>query len=81
MVSNLFLVEQAYGFPFPTLSIRGDDPFYRERETSFSCNFSMWDCLPQRKKILKPQNVGSTPLFLVIFQCRIASHKRKEKKS
>ena len=31
-----------------------------------------------KEKNLKPQNVGSTPLSLVIFQCGIASHKRKK---
>ena len=55
-----------------------EDPFYREKETSLSCKFPMWDCLPQRKKKLKPQNVGPTPLSLVIFQCGIVSHKRKK---
>ena len=63
---------------FPFLNQGGEDPFYREREASLSCNFSMWDCLPQRKKNLKPQNVGSTSLSLVIYQCGIASHKRKK---
>ena len=55
-----------------------EDPFYREKEASLSCKFPMWDCLPQRKKKLKPQNVGPTPLSLVIFQCGIVSHKRKK---
>ena len=41
MVSLFFLLNQG-----------GDDPFYREREASLSCKFPMWDCLPQRKKIL-----------------------------
>ena len=41
------------GFPFPLLPNQGgEDPFYREREASLSCKFPMWDCLPQRKKIL-----------------------------
>ena len=31
-----------------------------------------------KEKNLKPQNVGSIPLSLVIFQCGIASHKRKK---
>ena len=72
-------MEQAYGFPFPFfLNQGGEDPFYREREASLSCKFLMWDCLPQRKKNLKPQNMGSTPLSLIIFQCGIVSHKRKK---
>ena len=34
MVFNLFLVEQAYGFPFLSFPNKGgEDPFYRERET------------------------------------------------
>ena len=65
---------------FPSFSNQGGEgPFYREREASISCKFPMSDCLPQRKKNLKPQNVGSTPLSLVIFQCGIVSHKRKKK--
>ena len=64
---------------FPSfLNQEGEDPFYREMEASLSCKFPMWDCLPQRKKNLKPQNVGPTPLSLVIFQCGIVSHKRKK---
>ena len=57
----------------------GEGPFYREREAFLSCKFPMSNCLTQRKKNLKPQNVGSTPLSLVIFQCGIVSHKRKKK--
>ena len=57
----------------------GDDPFYREREASLSCKFPMWDCLPQKKKNLKPQNVGPTPLSLVIFQCGMSPTKEKKK--
>ena len=64
-------------FP-PPPNQRGEDPFYREREASLSCKFPMWDCLPQRKKNLKPQNVGSTPLSFINFQCGIASHKGKK---
>ena len=58
----------------------GEDPFYREREASLSCKFPMWDCLPAptKEKNLKPQNVGPTPLSLVIFQCGIVYHKRKK---
>ena len=38
---------------FPSSSNQGgEDPVYREREASISCKFPMWDCLPQRKKIL-----------------------------
>ena len=33
---------------------------------------------PTKDKNLKPQNVGPTPLSLVIFQCGIVSHKRKK---
>ena len=33
---------------------------------------------PTKEKNLKPQNVGPTPLSLVIFQCGIVSHKRKK---
>ena len=33
---------------------------------------------PIKEKNFKPQNVGSTPPSLVIFQCGIASHKRKK---
>ena len=33
--------------------------------TSLPCNFSMWDCLPQKKKNPKPQNLGSTILFII----------------
>ena len=36
----------------------GEDPFYREREASLPCKFPMWDCLPQRKKILSLQICG-----------------------
>ena len=65
---------------FPSFSNQGGEgPFYREMEASLSCKFPMSDCLPQRKKNLKTQNVGSTPLSLVIFQCGIVSHKRKKK--
>ena len=33
---------------------------------------------PTKEKKLKPQNMGPTPLSLVIFQCGIVSHKRKK---
>ena len=33
---------------------------------------------PTKEKNLKPQNVGPTPLSLVIFQCGIVSHKKKK---
>ena len=60
---------------FPSLLNQGgEDPFYREREASLPCKFPMWDCLPQRKKNIKPQ----TPLSLVNFQCGIVSHKGKK---
>ena len=44
---------------FSLFSIKGgEDPFYREREASLPCKFPMWDCLPQRKKILSLQIWG-----------------------
>ena len=53
---------------FPFFSNQGgEDSFYRERDTSLPCNFSMWDCLPQKKKNHKPQNLGSTDMLLSCY--------------
>ena len=50
----------------------GDDPFYREGEASLSCKFPMWDCLPQRKKILSLKIWGlhlSLPCNFSMWDC------------
>ena len=56
---------------FLSLNQGGEDPFYRERETSLPCKFPMWNCLPQRKKNPKPPNLGSTnmPLLDRVHEC------------
>ena len=65
---------------FPSFQIKWEITHFIGKGRSFSCKFPMWDCLSQRKKNHKPQNVRSTPVFLVNFQCGIAFHKGKNPK-